>query len=84
MRKLADEELAKDRKFVVIDMVAPLNEMRELIDPDMLIWVDTISQGRYEDTNRVFETPVTYDVRVTEQDAQKWSKVIYEKISHKI
>lgn len=84
MRKLADEQLIKDRKFVVIDMVAPLKEMRDIISPDMLVWIDTINKGRYEDTNQMFEPPVKYDIRVTEQDSDKWAKVIYEQISHKI
>jgi hypothetical protein len=56
----------------------------KIYDPDFLIWVDTIAEGRFEDTNRVFASPERYDVRVTEQDANKWAKIIYEKISHKI
>ena len=84
MRKLADEELVKDRNFVIIDMVAPLTEMRDLIAPDILVWMDTISEGRYQDTNRMFEPPEYYDLHVTTQDADKWTKVLYEQISHKI
>ena len=84
MRKLADEELVKDRNFVIIDMVAPLTEMRDLIAPDILVWMDTISEGRYQDTNRMFEPPEYYDLHVTTQDANKWAKIIYEQISHKI
>ena len=84
MRQLADEGLSKDRQFVVIDMVAPLKEMRDLIAPDMLVWVDTIDKGRFEDTNRMFEPPEKYNVRVTEQDSSKWADIIYEQISHKI
>ena len=84
MRKLADEELVKDRNYVIIDMVAPLTEMRDLIAPDILVWMDTISEGRYQDTNRMFEPPEYYDLHVTTQDADKWTKVLYEQISHKI
>jgi len=84
MRKLANEELAKDQNFVIIDMVAPLTEMRDLIAPDILVWVDTISAGRFEDTNRMFESPKYYDLHVTTQDADKWAKILYEQISHKI
>jgi adenylylsulfate kinase len=84
MRKLADEGLAQDRQFVVIDMVAPLKEMRELINPDILVWVDTIDKGKYEDTNQMFEPPEYYDLHVTTQDSDKWSKIIYEQILHKV
>jgi adenylylsulfate kinase len=83
MRKLADEELSKDRKFVVIDMVAPLKEMRELIEPDLLVWVDTIIQGRFEDTNRMFEPPEYYDLHVTTQDSGRWADIILKKINER-
>jgi adenylylsulfate kinase len=58
--------------------------MRDIYDPHFLIWVDTIAEGRFEDTNRAFVSPERYDVRVTEQDAGKWARIIYEQISHKI
>jgi adenylylsulfate kinase len=81
MREIAD---VSNRDYIIADFVCPLEEMREIFDPDFLIWVDTISEGRFEDTNRAFVPPDQYDVRVTEQDADKWAKIIYEQISHKI
>ena len=66
MRELADEGLSKDRQFVVIDMVAPLKEMRDLIVPDRLVWMDTIQQSKFEDTDRMFEPPEKYNVRITD------------------
>ena len=65
-------------------MVAPLREMRDLISPNMMVWVDTISEGRYQDTNRMFEPPEYYDLHVTTQDADKWADILYEQILHKI
>jgi adenylylsulfate kinase len=58
--------------------------MRDNFAADFVVWVDTITRGKYEDTNQVFVSPDKYDIRVTEQDAEKWAKIIYEKISHKI
>jgi adenylylsulfate kinase len=58
--------------------------MRDNFNADFVIWVDTITQGRYQDTNQVFVAPDKYDIRVTEQDAIKWAKIIYEQISHQI
>lgn len=81
MRELADRV---QTKYVIADFVCPLPEMRMHYDPHFIIWVDTISEGRYEDTNRAFVRPDHYDVRVTEQDAGRWARIIYEQISHKI
>lgn len=81
MRELAD--IAKT-KYVVADFVCPLPEMRGIYDPHFLVWIDTIETGRFEDTNRVFVKPDYYNIKVTEQDAGKWAKEIYEQISYKI
>jgi adenylylsulfate kinase len=66
MAELADKHVAQG-KHVVVDFVCPTKETRELFNPDITIWVDTITEGRFEDTNRVFETPDTYDIRVTDK-----------------
>jgi adenylylsulfate kinase len=81
MRELADKI---NSDYVICDFVCPLPVMRDNFDADFVIWVDTIEQGRYEDTNRAFISPDKYDIRVIEQDAVKWTKIIYEQISHKI
>jgi hypothetical protein len=77
MRDLADDSHAK---FVVVDFVAPLVEMRNNYKADWTIWVDTIREGRYADTNAMFQEPEFYDFRITEQDAEKWSDFIAEHI----
>lgn len=81
MRDLADRA---DSKYVIADFVCPLPEMRRIYDPHFIVWMDTINEGRFDDTNRVFVAPDFYNLRITEQDAGKWAKIIYEQISHKI
>jgi len=77
MRKLANKSTAK---YVIVDFVAPLEKLRKMFDANYTVWVDTIDKSRYEDTNKIFEPPATYFVRVTEQDADKWAKIIAKKI----
>jgi adenylylsulfate kinase len=77
MRDLADD--SNDR-FVICDFVAPLVEMRNNYKADWTIWVDTIREGRYADTNAMFEEPEYYDFRITEQDAEKWADFIADHI----
>lgn len=66
--------------FVICDFVAPLPEMRHNFKADWVVWVDTIQQGRYEDTNKAFVAPDVYDFRVTEQNAEKWAEFIGDHI----
>jgi hypothetical protein len=67
-------------EFVICDFVAPLVEMRNNFKADWTIWVDTIREGRYADTNAAFIEPEVYDFRVIEQDAQKWAEFIGNRI----
>lgn len=62
--------------FTICDFVAPLEEMRAIFAADYTVWVDTITQGRYEDTNKAFTPPSEYNIRVTEQNAKKWAEII--------
>jgi adenylylsulfate kinase len=66
--------------FVICDFVAPLTEQRNNFKADWTIWMDTIDAGRYEDTNRAFESPEVYDFRVTEKNAEKWAEFVGDHI----
>lgn len=74
MRDLADAMTHVD--YVICDFVAPLVEMRNNFKADWTIWVDTIREGRYADTNKAFVEPEVYDFRITEQDSEKWSEFV--------
>ena len=56
MRTLANFESANSR-IVICDFVCPTKQTRKEFNPDVLIWMDTISAGRFDDTNRIFEPP---------------------------
>ena len=47
--------------------VCPLPALRKNFNPDKIIWMDTITEGRYEDTNSLFHAPLkNHDLRITE------------------
>jgi len=77
MRELADR---LECDYAIADFVAPLVEMRNNFKADWTIWVDTIREGRYADTNAMFEEPEFYDFRITEQWAEKWADFIADNI----
>ena len=63
MRYLADGiELAG--KIAVADFVCPTEELRNVFNADYTIWMDTIRESRYIDTNAIFETPIQVDYHV--------------------
>ena len=75
-KRLRNEASILEGDFAIVDFVCPLPEMREIFDADVTVWVDTIQEGRYEDTNKLFVPPEKYDFRVTEEDSTKWAAII--------
>lgn len=50
---------------VIVDFVCPTKETREAFGPaDVVVWVDRIKQGRFEDTNKMWQDPERFDIRI--------------------
>ena len=72
-------KLKNEGNYVIADFICPTPEARNLFPADIIIWVDTIKEGRFDDTNQMFVKPEKYDFHVTSQDAKLWaSKIIKE------
>lgn len=50
---------------VVVDFVCPTEETRKAFGfANLVVWVDRIKQGRFEDTNKIWEDPSYFDIRI--------------------
>jgi adenylylsulfate kinase len=56
MRNIANYEKGCGRD-VICDFVCPTELTRHIFEADITVWVDTIEEGRFEDTNKMFERP---------------------------
>ena len=74
-------KLKNQGNYVVADFICPTPEARSLFPADFVIWVDTIKEGRFDDTNKMFVKPEKYDFHVTTQDAKVWADKIIKEIS---
>jgi adenylylsulfate kinase len=74
------KKLKEDRGYVVADFICPTPEARDLFPADYIIWVDTIKEGRFDDTNKMFIKPEKFDCHVTTQDAKHWASIIFKEI----
>ena len=72
--------LKNEGNFVVADFICPTPETRELFPADFIIWVDTIKDGKFDDTNKMFVKPEKFDFHVTTQDAKNWAPKIIKEI----
>ena len=73
MRDLADKIKCD---YVICDFICPLPEMRDNFDAHWTVWVDTIKESRYTDTDNIFVPPTKYDFHITEQDAPRLSELV--------
>ena len=83
MKRLADEAI-KDNRNVIADFVCPTEHTREDFNADYIIWMDTIKESKFEDTNKMFEQPKNFDFKVTHKDAQMFSFLIKQEILDKL
>ena len=81
-KRMADfaKKIKNQGFYVVADFICPTPEARSLFPADFIIWVDTIKEGRFEDTNKMFIEPERYDFHVTSQDAKNWAPKIFKEI----
>ena len=79
MRSLAEGAVGNNRT-VVADFVCPTQKTREHFGADYVIWMDTIKEGRFEDTNKMFVEPTEYNFRVTSKDAEMWAFLVVQEI----
>ena len=79
MSTFADFEESHDRN-IICDFICPTEETRREFDADVVVWVNTIKEGRFDDTNKMFVKPDKYDYHVTTQDAKNWAPKIIKEI----
>lgn len=64
MRSLAAFEKGEGR-IVICDFICPTDLTRHIFEADYTVWMDTIDEGRFEDTNKMFQKPDGVDYHVT-------------------
>ena len=79
MKRLAQDARDNNRN-VIADFVCPTENTRKDFNADYTIFMDTIKEGRFDDTNKMFEKPSNPDFIVTHFDADMWAYLIKQDI----
>lgn len=66
----------------IVDMVCPLPEMREILNPDIIVWVNDQNECSIEELNQSFVPPRLYDLKYKKITDDTVSEII-EKINSK-
>ena len=75
-------KLKDEGNYVIADFICPTPKARSLFPADYVVWVDTIKEGRFDDTNKMFVKPQKYDFHVTSQNAKSWAPKIFEDLKN--
>lgn len=77
---LCDQVVAAGH-VAIADFVCPTPQTRRAFGEAFVIWVDRIKESRFEDTNRLFQPPADYALRVTgEGPPELWASRIVARL----
>ena len=62
----------------VTDFICPYNNNRQ--DYDVTVWMNTIEEGRFEDTNQIFEKPSSCTFEIKDYNYDNIIKMIKNKL----
>ena len=82
MWTLAEEAVDRNRT-VVADFVCPTEETRKQFDADYTVFMNTIKEGRFEDTNKMFNVPKNPDFIVNHFESDMWAFLIKQDIQQR-
>ena len=66
--------------FAICDFVCPTKELQDAFNADILVWMDTITEGRFADTNKMFTPPINVDYHVLSWE-DNWVRFIAEDLT---
>ena len=81
MKDLAEKSIEEGR-HVIADFVCPTEKTRIDFNANIIIWMDTIEKGRFEDTNKIFVPPKKFNFRIKEKNGEIWAMKIEEEIEN--
>ena len=81
-KRMADlaKKLKESGNYVIADFICPTPAARKLFPADYIIWMDTIKEGRFDDTNKMFVKPQKFDYHIKIQNAKHWAPLIFKEL----
>ena len=68
-------------KNCVVDFICPYDKFRNHYN--ITVWINTIKEGRFENTNKIFEKPTKADFEIVDYNYEKIIKQFREIINEK-
>lgn len=68
----------------IVDMVCPLPKMRQILNCDIVVWVNDKQQSQYDQLNEMYVPPVFYDVECHDDSDETIDAIIRRILSKKV
>jgi hypothetical protein len=82
--RILNQARASTSKVTIINMATPLSKMRQIINPDILIWVSDKTECEYEDVNKMYEMPQLYDIECKDDSDETINSIIKRIVTKRI
>jgi len=71
-----------EKPYAIMDFVCPFTQGRQILNPDYIVFMDTVEKSRYKDTNKLFQRPLKNEVDylVEDQNGELHSECIAREI----
>jgi hypothetical protein len=77
--RLLNMARAATTPVTIINMACPLPKMREILNPDIIVWASDAQTCQYEELNKMFIPPIMYDI-----ECQDSSEATMDQIAKRI
>jgi hypothetical protein len=71
-------------RVTILNMSCPLEKMRQILNPDIIVWVSDKTECQFEEVNKMYEIPQMYDIECIDDSEETINHVIKKIITKRI
>jgi hypothetical protein len=68
----------------IINMACPLPKMREILNPDIIVWVSDKSESDYKELNEMYVPPQVFDIECKDDSEETINNIIKRILSKRL
>lgn len=68
----------------IINMTCPLEKMRQILNPDIIVWVSDKMECEWEEVNQMYEVPKMFDIECRDDSEQEIDNIVKRIITKRI
>lgn len=79
--RILDLARKSESSITVIDMACPIPKMRDILNPDILIWVSDKTESKYKELNEFYQPSIFYDIECKDDTEETIMEIVRKIIS---